>query len=151
MGNTPSEIPHQKVLQASLSGDINALITLFANDAVLMPPNDATVFGKDEIRSWWEEYFQFFRVTSSDELERDVATAGSQAIERTVFSATIVPKDGGVRIRDDIRCVTIWKQEADGVWKISHQIWNSTKPVGSGTNRYMNRMLSRKTIQRPGS
>src|SRR5262245_54955814 len=145
MGNAPSERPHKRVLEASLSGDINALVALFADDAVLMPPNDTTVCGKEEIRSWWEEYFQFFRVTSSDESEREVTTGGGQAVERTAFSVTIVPKDGGVRIRDDIRCVTIWKQEADGGWKISHQIWNSTKPVGSGTNRYMNRMLSRKT------
>src|SRR6185436_826899 len=113
--------------------------------------NDTTLFGKDEIRSWWEEYFQHFRVTSSEESERDVIVTGSQAIELTMFSVTIVPKERGVRIRDDVRTLTIWKQEADGVWKISHQIWNSTKPVGAGTNRYMTRMLSRNTPQRPGS
>jgi hypothetical protein len=39
----------------------------------------------------------------------------------------------------------VWKQEADGSWKISHQIWNSTKPVGSGTNRYVARMLQKKS------
>ena len=151
MSKTPSEIPHQQVLQASLSGDVNTLVSLFADDAVLMPPNDTTLFGKDEIRSWWEEYFQFFRVTSSVETEREVTIAGNQAFERSSFSVSIVPKQQGARIRDDIRSLTVWRYEPDGGWKISHQIWNSTKPVGSGTNRYMTRMLAKKSSQRPGS
>ena len=115
-----------------------------------MPPNDTTVFGKDEIRAWWEEYFEFFRVTSSVETEREITVAGDQAFERVSFSVTIVPKQRGARIRDDIRRLTVWRLEPDGSWKISHQIWNSTKPVGSGTNRYMTRMLQKKGA-RPSS
>ena|SRR2546425_6206890 len=138
------EIPHERVLTASLSGDVNALVSLYADDAILMPPNDTTLFGKDEIRSWWEEYFDFFRVTSSVETEREVTVAGDQVFDRSAFSATIVPKQHGARITDDIRSLVVWKREPDGGWKISHQIWNSTKPVGSGTNRYMTRMLQKK-------
>lgn len=151
MSKTPSEIPNRRVLQASLSGDVDQMISLFAADAVVMPPNDTTLFGIDEIRSWWEEYFQFFRVTSSVETEREVTIAGNQAFEREAFSVTIVPKHHGARIRDDIRSLTVWRIQPDGDWKISHQIWNSTKPVGSGTNRYMTRMLAKKSAQRPGS
>jgi uncharacterized protein (TIGR02246 family) len=144
MSTAPSKIPHEQVHESSLSGDVEALISLFADDAVLMPPNDTTVYGKDEIRTWWTEYFSFFRVTSSVETEREVMVSGPQTLVRTSFSVTIVPKRGGARILDDIRSLTIWKQEAGGTWKITHQIWNSTKPVGSGTNRYMNRMLQKK-------
>jgi len=117
---------------------------MFADDAILMPPNDTTVFGKDEIRSWWEDYFEFFRITSSVETEREVTVAGDQAYDRASVSVTIIPKERGPTIRDDIRSLTVWRHEPDGTWKISHQIWNSTKPVGSGTNRYMTRMLQKK-------
>jgi ketosteroid isomerase-like protein len=117
---------------------------MFADDAIFMPPNDTTVFGKDEIRAWWEEYFSFFRVTSSVETEREVTAAGDQVFDRAAFSVTIVPKERGPRITDDIRSLTVWKNDAADGWKISHQIWNSTKPVGSGTNRYMTRMLQKK-------
>ena len=144
MFNAPTEIPHQQVLQASLSGDLNTIMSMFAEDAVLMPPNDTTVYGKEEIRAWWEEYFAFFGVTSSVETERDVTVASDQAFVRAAFSVTIVPKQGGAKILDDIRSLTVWKKTPDGAWKISHQIWNSTKPVGSGTNRYMTRMLQKK-------
>jgi ketosteroid isomerase-like protein len=142
MSSPPST--QDQVLQASLSGDVTSIVSLFAEDAVVMPPNDTSVYGRDEIRSWWEEYFTLFRVTSSVETECDVSMNGDQAFVRTSFSVTIVPKQQGPRILDDIRSLTVWKQDVDGEWKITHWIWNSTKPVGSGTNRYMTRMLQKK-------
>src|SRR6266404_5087530 len=127
MSKPPTEVPHGQVLKASLSGDINSILALFADDAVLLPPNDTTLFGKEEIRSWWEEYFSYFRLTSSVETERDVTVAGNQAFDRLCFSVTIIPKEGGARIVDNIRSLIVWKQEADGNWKITHQLWNSVK------------------------
>jgi ketosteroid isomerase-like protein len=104
-----AEIPHGQVLKASLSGAINEITELFADDAILLPPNDTTLYGKDEIRSWWEEYFNFFRVTSSVERERELTLDGDQAFERTAFSVTIVPKQGGPKIVDDIRSLIVWR------------------------------------------
>ncbi len=146
MSNGPAS-PHSHVLNASLSGDVNAIVSLFTDDAVLLPPNDTTVYGKEEIRSWWEEYFTFFRVTSSVETDRELTVAGDQAFDRISFSVTIVPKEGGPRIIDDIRSLTVWRQQPDDGWKITHQMWNSTKPVGAGTNRYMTRMLQKKRVR----
>ena len=140
---------HQKVLEASLSGDLNLLLALFADDAIVMPNNDTTIFGKDELKAWWEEYFQSFRVTSTVETERNVVVDGNQAFDRGSFSVTIVPKQRGARISDDIRTLTVWNRDAEGSWKISQQIWNSVKPVGAGTNRYMTSVLQKKTPQRP--
>jgi len=148
MSKTPAEVLHQKVLEASLSGNVEGMVSMYADDAILMPPNDTTVYGIEEIRGWWEEYFSFFRLTSSIETEHDVTVVENQAFVRSAFSVTIVPKQQGARILDDIRNLTIWRKEPDDSWKISHQIWNSTKPVGSGTNRYMTRMLLKKGSRR---
>ena len=144
MSDKPSIDPHQQILKAALAGDVNLIVEMFTEDAVIMPPNDTTLYGKDEIRSWWEDYFSFFRITSVLQTEREITVVGDQAFERESFSATIIPKESGARILDDIRSLSVWRREPDGGWKISHQIWNSMKPVGSGTNRYMTRMLQRK-------
>jgi ketosteroid isomerase-like protein len=149
MSTGPSKNPNDEVFNASRSGDLNPLVDLFAPDAVIMPPNDTTVYGPEEIRWWWEEYFKFFTVSSVIETEREMTIDGNQAFDRSAFSVTIVPKEGGPTILDDIRSLAVWKQEADGSWKISHQIWNSTKPVGSGTNRYMTRMIQKKSSRSP--
>src|SRR6476646_7680844 len=103
MSEKTSIEPHQQVLKASLAGDVSLIVDMFEDDAVLLPPNDTTLFGKDEIRSWWEDYFSFFRVTSVLQTEREITIAGDQAFERESFSATIIPKDSGARILDDIR------------------------------------------------
>jgi ketosteroid isomerase-like protein len=144
MSSGPTEVPHLRILDASRSGDIDGLMTLFADDAVVMPPNDTTLYGKDEIRSWWQEYFQWFQISSSIETDRDVTIAEDQAFDRSVISIVIIPKRGGSQIRDEVRTLTVWCQSAGNDWKISHQIWNSTKPVGSGTSRYMTRYMQKK-------
>ena len=131
-------------MNAPLSEDVDLIVSMFTDDAIMMPPNDSTLFGKDEIRSWWKEYFEFFRIKSSVETEHEITVAGDQAFVRAGFSVTIVPRGRGARIRDDIRSLTVWSYAPDGNWKISHQIWNSTKPVGSGTSRYMTRMLQKR-------
>jgi ketosteroid isomerase-like protein len=140
----PFESTHKRVLEASHSGELTDLLALFADDAVLMPPNDTTLYGKEEITEWWKEYFQWFQVNSSIETEGDLVVAGDQAFQRFSLSVVIVPRKKGTRITDDVRTLTVWRRQADGSWKISHQMWNSTKPVGSGTNRYMSKMVQRK-------
>jgi len=71
------------------------------------------------------------------ESEHELTVVDDQAFERGAASVVIVPKEQGPRIRDDIRIFAVWKRGLSGAWKVSHWMWNSTKPVGSGTNRYM--------------
>ena len=135
----------QRVITASTSGDLNALVAFFTDDAVVMPPNDTTLFGTEEIREWWKEYFQWFEVTSSVVTDSNLTVAGDQAFHRGSLSIVIQPKGKGEQIRDDVRSLIVWRRQTDGVWKISHQIWNSTRPVGSGTSRYISRMIQKKS------
>jgi uncharacterized protein (TIGR02246 family) len=140
MAEGPSESPHKIVLEASVSGDLTHMLSFFADDAVLMPPNDTALFGKEEITEWWKEYFQWFKPRKAVETERNLTVAGDQAFLRTTVSAVIVPIKKGDPIQDEIRALYVWRKQPDGAWKITHQIWNSTKPVGSGTNRYISRI-----------
>jgi len=87
----------QSILNASLAGNIDAIASLFADDAVVMPPNDTTLFGKAEIQAWWEDYFQYFRIVSSAESEHELTVADDQAFERGAASIVIVPKEQGPR------------------------------------------------------
>src|SRR5262245_23020949 len=116
--------PHERIYKASLSGDVESITSMFSDDAVFMPPNDVTLYGRDEIGSWWKEYFQFFKIETYVETERETTVAGDQLFDRSAFSTTIVPNERGARIRDDIRSLTVWRRQADGTWKISHQMWN---------------------------
>ena len=140
MNDEPRVAPHRLVLEASMSGDISELMSIFADDAILMPPNDSNLVGTEEIAAWWKEYFQWFRLRKSVETERSMTVAGTQAFQRSVISILIEPVKKGKMIQDEVRSLIVWRRDAAGQWKISHQMWNSSRPVGSGTNRYISRI-----------
>jgi ketosteroid isomerase-like protein len=139
---------HQSFIGASKGRDIETLVSLAADDAVIMPPNDTTIYGRNEWRAWWEEYYQYFQIVAFSESEREVAVNGDFAIERSGYMLAVVPASGGNRIRDDGRLLTIWKRQADSSWKIWQMMWNSIKPIGIGTNRYMSRMMQKKAREK---
>lgn len=144
MTNGPSESVHQLIREASESGDLTRLVSIYADNAVMMPPNDTTLFGKEEIAEWYKEYIAWFLLKSTTETDPELTVAGSQAFHRSSVSIIIVPKKQGEPIKDEARVLMVWRREPDGAWKITHQIWNSMQPVGSGTNRYISKMIQQK-------
>jgi len=141
----PIVLYRQKFVDAFKAGDINTVISLATEDVVIMSPNDSTLYGKDEFKEWLEEYFQYFRVTAFTEPERSVLFSGDFATQCTTYMIAITPVGGRSRIRDDGRTLTIWKRQQDGAWKFWQMMWNSTKPIGIGTNRYMWRFMQKKS------
>jgi ketosteroid isomerase-like protein len=138
-------LPYRQAFNnAAKAGDVEALLSLVGDDIISMGPNDTTVYGKDEYRSWWEEYFQYFRLVAWSEPERSVVINGEYATEISGYMIAVVPASGGSRIRDDGRTLTIWKRQPDDSWKMWQTLWNSAKPIGIGTNRYMSRLMQKK-------
>lgn len=136
MGDDPIFASREKFVESLKAGDIESVVSLCDRDAVIMSPNDSTLYGPDEFREWLEEYFQAFRIEAYTEPQRQLIIDSDFATEWTTYMIAIAPLDGG-RIRDDGRFLTLWKRQPDGAWKIWQMMWNSEKPVGSGTNRYM--------------
>ena len=135
----------QTYLKALRTGDIDLFLSLAAEDIEWMPPNDTTVFGRAELKEWLNEYFEYFRLGAYSEPERNVVVCGELAVERTSYMISILPVKGTARIRDDGKMLTIWKRQSDGSWKIWRGIWNSIKPIGSGTNRFLARIMQKKS------
>ena len=137
---------HEHLVEVSKAGDVDAFVSLFCEDAVLMAPNEPTLYGKAEVREWMEEYVQHFKIVALSDTERDVAVMGGWAIERWAYMVAIVPVNSSEidRIRDDGRWFIVWKREADGSWKMSQVMFNSIRPVGSGTSRFFARLTQRR-------
>jgi len=134
----------QAYMRAAKAGDVGGLVSLAADDIVSMSPNDTTVYGKAEYQAWWEEYFQYFKLVAFNESERSVVINGDFAVEHSGYMIAVAPLSGGTRIRDDGRILTIWKRQPDGAWKMWQTMWNSTNPIGIGTNRFMSRLMQKK-------
>jgi ketosteroid isomerase-like protein len=138
---------HEQLLTASKAGDIEGLVSLFGDDAVLMAPNEPTLYGKAEVKEWFEEYFQHFSIVALTDTERETTIMNDGwAVERWAYMVAILPANSSEveRIRDDGRWFIIWKRDTDGSWKMSQVMFNSIRPVGSGTSRFFARLTQRR-------
>ncbi len=131
---------HQRLLKAYAACDVDGAVAMFSDDVAFMPPNEPSLFGKAEVKDWFEDYFEHFR-PSVTATEREVTLMDGWATERCSYTLSILPVKGGDRIRDEGRWLFVWKFEADGVWRISHAMLNSIRPVGSGPSRFIAKMM----------
>jgi uncharacterized protein (TIGR02246 family) len=107
------------------SGDTEATLAYWAEDAVVMPPGSPPLRGKAAIREFVEAGAQVpgFSVRW-EPLEAHVAASGDMAylIERNQFT---IPDSTGALITDSNKTVTVWRKEPDGTWKNVVDMWNA--------------------------
>lgn len=107
------------------SGDIEAIISHWDEDAVMLPPDSPIIEGKDAIRTYVESSTSIpgFRITWEPE-RAFVAEAGDMAymIERNEITFS---DENGESITVRGKVVTVWRKNSVGEWKNVVDIWNS--------------------------
>ena len=111
------------------AGDIDTWLSLWTEDGVQMPPNEAPVIGKDQLRKRNGAALDLFTV-AIDITNQEVGVAGDWAFSRGVYTATFAPKDGSNPIPVDGKFMTILSRQSDGGWKIHRDIFNSSVAPG---------------------
>src|SRR5690349_7953349 len=135
---------HKRLIEGMKTGDADVILSLYADDIVLMPPNDTSISGKAEAEQWVREYLQHFRITDVAVTDRHVTMVGdSAAVERLSYEIKIRPLAGGETIRDEGRFLTVWQRRAETGWQVTQNMWNSVQPIGAGTRRFLTLMKKR--------
>lgn len=113
-----------RTFSESLSrGDAARIARCYSEDALVMPPNQDLIRGRNNIEGFW----------------RGIITAGvksltlqSQNIERygeliaEIGRFTVVIEQN--QVIDEGKYLVLWKQE-NGEWKLFRDIWNSSRPI----------------------
>jgi len=120
---------HEEWLEAMKASDAEALGRLVTEDAILMPPHEQSVVGRQAVIDWFSGVVRQARTTAIAMTRREVTVAGDIAIEEGSFIWELMPTAGGSPITDHGRVLAIWKQQPDGSWKVARNMWNSTLPV----------------------
>ena len=110
------------------ASDAAGLASLYTNDAVLMPPNEAAVTGNQAIESWFQTTFDQFTTeftVASEELE----VVGDWAFDWGAYMTALTPRAGGEPTEDRGKYIVILRKQVDGSWRIAHDIWNSDNPA----------------------
>jgi uncharacterized protein (TIGR02246 family) len=114
------------LLAAVNASDVDRVLGVWADDAVLMPPGHPSVHGGTALREYFSKLFLMtrftFEFTSSDiDLFADVA------FERLSYRVTIWQSSGQDTIEDVGKGLHVYRRQPDGRWKLVLDIWNSDR------------------------
>ena len=113
---------------ANNAGDAVATAGLFTDDAILMPPNEAAVVGKEAIQSNSQARFDEFK-SEHGATSEEIELADQWAYGRGSYTLKLTPKAEGEALEDSGKYLVIVERQPDGSWRIARLIWNSNKPL----------------------
>lgn len=110
------------------AGDVDAVVSYYTDDAVVMVPNRPKVVGKQAARELIRSQFQTPGYSGKWQPEQvEVAQSGDLGYSRGHYSATWTSSDG-TPITDTGKYIVIWKKQPDDDWKVAVDILNSDLP-----------------------
>lgn len=116
---------------AAAAKDVERTVSFWADDAIVFPPDQPAVSGRDSIRKFVDESFHLPGFAIRWETTQvTVSPHGdfAYAVGRNEFT---VNGPDGRPITTAGKGVTVWRKEADGAWKCVIDIWNNELPQGA--------------------
>lgn len=105
--------------QWAMSKDIDKIVSLYQDDAVVFAPGTPALTGKDSIRKMVTGLVGTPGLQVNVHVASvDVARSGDIAIDRGTVDSTSTDKKGKPTT-STIEYVLVWKKQADGSWKIA--------------------------------
>jgi uncharacterized protein (TIGR02246 family) len=123
--------------KAFYEGDYQAMASVYTADAKLLIEDGAMISGRQAIEEFWKiaceraKAVQMKRSIRTDELE----SSGDLGYKRNTVILEIPTKEGKT-VTHVIKSITVWKREADGVWRIAQDISNRNAPLDPGQFTY---------------
>lgn len=111
--------------EAFSAGDLDQLLSFYANDIVAVPPGLPVREGKDAFRADFEPIFAANDTTHETDVI-DIRIAGDTALELSRWTMTLDPVEGGDTIVQTGRRILV-RERIDGEWKIVWAIWNTVE------------------------
>lgn len=124
---------HQQDVQATLSGDPQALADLFTDDAVLLEPGSAAVIGKNAIlagnRKQKTEHPAAKVITYKPEVQ-DLKVIDGWAFEWAYFDTSFKESEKGQVQGFRGKGLRVLRREPSGAWKFARVMWNLAPESG---------------------
>ncbi len=103
------------------AGDVDSLVSIFAEDAWQMPPNSPALVGREAIRAYWREAVKRGKWEFSLQVQK-VDVSGPLAVERgryvVKFTAGQAAPAGTRSFEDRGNYVAQWRHEPNGQWLV---------------------------------
>ena len=109
--------------------DLDKTVSFYADDAMILPPNQAMVTSKTGIRDLWKGFLDSLTDISWKTTRVQMAKSGDMGCLIGTYAWTM--KDGS---KDKGKYCEVWKKQADGKWKVATDMFSSDLPVTSATS-----------------
>lgn len=109
---------------ASAGKDVEAVVSFWSDNAVVVPPGAPAIVGKDAIRKFVAQSFETpgFHI-SWKTLNAAVSDDGTMGYLESENSIQMPGPDGNPVTRTG-RAITVWRRGPDGSWKCVYDSWN---------------------------
>lgn len=119
---------HQRDMEASKTWDVEALVSLWTDDIVSIPPDGKPIIGKDANRNsllMLIEVDRDIEVVEYNMTFNEVKVIGDWAFEWGTFSGTIRSKTRVGSEDSSGKFFRVLKRDADGSWKVARAMYNN--------------------------
>ncbi len=116
-----------RAVQAQEAAALNSRDTTMAyvsDDVVMMPPGGPAVVGKAATQAWVGEFMRMF-AADVNYTSSNVMVAGDLAVEHYTGTLTMTPVGGGPSMSETVKGIHVYRRQADGSWKMTHDVWNT--------------------------
>ncbi len=102
------------------------LAEFYTEDAMLIPPDEPIVCGKQAIAEWYEHQFKKAPpIENPKVILEEIEVCGNLAFNRGNFILKFEGETADKPIILNLRFITIWRKQPDGNWKFHRDIWNT--------------------------
>jgi len=114
---------------AMLSGNSDKLMTYYEADALEMAPNSPVVKGKENILAFQQQMAKAgMKFNAVDFQTLELTADGKSAYEIGSYDMTMTMSPAG-EMKDKGKYIALWRQQADGSWKVHAETWNTDMPM----------------------
>ena len=108
---------------AALARDLDKTVSFYADDAIVLPPNEPAVSGKENIRNLWKDFLESLASISWKTTRVEVSKSGDMASTTGTYEMTT--KNG---TKDHGKYCEVWQKKV-GTWKVGVDMFSSDLPA----------------------
>jgi ketosteroid isomerase-like protein len=109
--------------------DLDKTVSFYADNAMVLPPNQPIVVSKAGIRNLWQGFLESLADIGWKPTRVEMAKSGDMGC--LIGTYTMTMKDG---TKDTGKYCEVWKKQADGKWKVETDMFSSDLPAVPATS-----------------
>lgn len=117
---------NQAYTNAQKTADVNAIASLWAPDAIMMPAGEPAVVGSRQIHAWLTRNQPDANVVISNDVSnwKDITVTGDYAFQWAQTFVNIRSRTGDAGVHMSGTALQVLKKQPDGSWKLYRSSWS---------------------------